>query len=174
MSLLVFLRYDVAPANGVLVPTRGPNTKSRNDDSWPYSIHILWQYISNHSKLSGWKYLYKPTISIMHVLFVEESWKRLIRQNYWVHFSADKKWAIYIRTKLECQAEKVLIIWRQNKNLRIKSHLTVKQIKLDESQLNAKLILYSFLVTWEWKLSQLSTDAHTWHLDILQQEQPLS
>jgi len=110
----------------------------------------------------------------MHVLFVEESWKRLIRQNYWVHFSADKKWAIYIRTKLECQAEKVLIIWRQNKNLRIKSHLTVKQIKLDESQLNAKLILYSFLVTWEWKLSQLSTDAHTWHLDILQQEQPLS
>jgi len=67
----------------------------------------------------------------MHVLFVEESWKGLIGQNYWVHFSADKKWAIYIRTKLECQAEKVLIIWRQNKKFKDKesSHSETDKIR---------------------------------------------
>ena len=95
MSLLLFLYDEVVPVIRVLVLTRGPNAIARNKDSWPYSIHILWQYALNNSKsFVDENSCINLPMTIMHVLF----WRiheRVAWEKDWVHFSVDRKWAIY-------------------------------------------------------------------------------
>ena len=56
MSLLVLLCDEAVPVIRRLVLTRVPNANARNKDSRPYSIQILWLYITGSILKILWQY----------------------------------------------------------------------------------------------------------------------